>query len=53
MASSDLSAILPEEIEEQAKAAAEISMGTEVSDEDITNIKYLCEQVSPDVWRLV
>lgn len=27
------------------KEAAEISMGTEISEEDITNIKHLCEQV--------
>ena len=41
----DLSEILPEELEEQLKSAAEISMGTEVSDGDINNIKYLCDQV--------
>lgn len=28
------------------KAAAEISMGTEVSEEDINNILHLCDQVS-------
>ncbi len=44
-ASTDLSEILPEELEEQVKSAAEISMGTEVSEEDIENIKYLCDQV--------
>merc|ERR1712025_968150 len=27
------------------KAAAEISMGTEISDEDIANVSYLCEQI--------
>ncbi|XP_072034843.1 nucleolar protein 58-like [Amphiura filiformis] len=43
--STDLSEILPEELEEQVKSQAEISMGTEVSDEDISNIKYLCDQV--------
>jgi nucleolar protein 58 len=37
--------ILPEELENELKSAAEISMGTEVSDEDIDNIKDLCEQV--------
>uniref|UniRef100_A0A7M4DYS8 Nucleolar protein 58 n=1 Tax=Crocodylus porosus TaxID=8502 RepID=A0A7M4DYS8_CROPO len=42
--SSDLSDILPEEIEVDVKAAAEISMGTEVSEEDISNILHLCEQ---------
>jgi len=30
---------------ETMKEAAEISMGTEISEEDITNIKHLCEQV--------
>ncbi|XP_072180730.1 nucleolar protein 58-like [Diadema setosum] len=44
-ATTDFSEILPEELEEQLKLAAEISMGTEVSEEDILNIKYLCEQV--------
>ncbi|XP_072834804.1 nucleolar protein 58 [Pogona vitticeps] len=43
--SSDLSEVLPEEIEEEVKAAAEISMGTEVSEEDISNIQHLCDQV--------
>merc|ERR1711879_1081010 len=32
-------------VEEKVKEAAEISMGTEVSDEDILNIKHLCIQV--------
>uniref|UniRef100_A0A8D0E5V6 Nucleolar protein 58 n=1 Tax=Salvator merianae TaxID=96440 RepID=A0A8D0E5V6_SALMN len=45
-ASADLSEVLPEEIEEEVKAAAEISMGTEVSEEDISNIQHLCEQVT-------
>lgn len=44
-ASSDLSDILPEEIEEKVKEAAEISMGTEISDDDIINIQNLCDQV--------
>ena len=48
--STDLSEILPEELEEQVKSAAEISMGTEVSDEDIDNIKYLCDQVCVYWW---
>ncbi|XP_051997478.1 nucleolar protein 58-like [Xyrauchen texanus] len=43
--STDLSEILPEEIEAEVKLAAEISMGTEVSEEDITNIMHLCDQV--------
>jgi nucleolar protein 58 len=41
----DLSAILPEELEQEVKELAEISMGTEISDEDIFNIRHLCEQV--------
>jgi len=44
-AASDVSDILPEEIEQDVKAAAEISMGTEVSEEDINNIIHLCDQV--------
>ncbi|XP_076272789.1 nop5 ribonucleoprotein [Rhynchophorus ferrugineus] len=43
--SSDLSDILPEEVEEKVKEAAEISMGTEISDEDILNIISLCDQI--------
>jgi nucleolar protein 58 len=43
--STDLSDVLPEEIEEKVKEAAEISMGTEISEEDILNISHLCEQV--------
>ncbi|XP_063322281.1 nucleolar protein 58 isoform X2 [Pelmatolapia mariae] len=45
VAGSDLSDILPEEIEAEVKLAAEISMGTEVSEEDIGNIRHLCDQV--------
>merc|ERR1711983_70028 len=41
----DLSDILPEEVEEKVKEAAEVSMGTEISEEDIINIKHLCQQV--------
>lgn len=44
-ASTDFSAILPEEVEQEVKDAAEISMGTEISDEDILNVTYLCDQV--------
>ncbi len=45
VAGSDLSDILPEEIEAEVKLAAEISMGTEVSEQDIGNIRHLCDQV--------
>ena len=43
--SCDFSDILPEEIEHELKEAAEISMGTEVSEEDADNILMLTEQV--------
>merc|ERR1719438_564855 len=42
---SDLSDILPEEVESAVKEAAEISMGTEISEIDLINIKHLCMQV--------
>ena len=41
----DLAEILPEEIEGAIKAAAEISMGTEITDGDLENIQMLAEQV--------
>lgn len=41
----DMSDILDEETEEVLKAAAEVSMGTEVSEEDVLNIKSLATQV--------
>jgi len=41
----DFSAILPEEVEADLKEAAEVSMGTEVSSEDIDNIRDLCDQI--------
>jgi nucleolar protein 58 len=44
-ASADLAAILPEEIETAVKAAAEVSMGTEITEDDLVNIKLLAEQV--------
>ncbi|PVD38307.1 hypothetical protein C0Q70_00919 [Pomacea canaliculata] len=44
----DLSKILPEEVEQEVKDAAEISMGTEISEDDIMNIKFLCEQSKHD-----
>ncbi|KAK3575458.1 hypothetical protein QTP86_026853 [Hemibagrus guttatus] len=45
VAITDLSDLLPEEVEGEVKLAAEISMGTEVSEEDIFNIMHLCDQV--------
>jgi nucleolar protein 58 len=42
---SDLSELVPEDIEKMVKEAAEISMGSEISDEDEFNIKELCDQI--------
>jgi len=44
-ADTDFAAILPEDLEAVLKAAAEISMGTEISDSDIAHIHSLCDQV--------
>ncbi|XP_042435892.1 probable nucleolar protein 5-2 [Zingiber officinale] len=41
----DFSEVLSEETEAELKEAAVISMGTEVSDLDLANIKELCDQV--------
>ena len=41
----DLSGILPEDIEKDLKDAAEISMGTEISSTDETYIRALCDQI--------
>jgi len=43
--STDLSDILPEEIEAAVKNAADRSMGTEISNDDLENIQALAEQV--------
>ncbi|KAJ5105966.1 hypothetical protein NUU61_003313 [Penicillium alfredii] len=43
--SADLTEILPEEIEGAVKSAADRSMGTEISEEDLENIQALAEQV--------
>merc|ERR1712072_1224930 len=43
-ATCDLSDVLPEDIEEELKNAAQVSMGTEISDEDLENIHLLCDQ---------
>lgn len=45
MSDTDLSDILPEDVEEKVKEAAEISMGTEISEEDILNIQALCDEI--------
>ncbi|KAI1740599.1 hypothetical protein F4680DRAFT_418585 [Xylaria scruposa] len=44
-ANTDLSEILPEDLEARVKAAAEVSMGTEIGEIDLENIKLLAEQV--------
>lgn len=44
-ANTDLSSILTEEIEKEVKEAAEISMGTEINDEDESYIHTLAQQV--------
>ena len=41
----DLTDVLPEEIEGAVKAAAEVSMGTEITPDDLENIQALAEQV--------
>lgn len=45
MGATDLSDILPEDVEQKVKEAAEISMGTEISNEDIENIQALCDEI--------
>ena len=41
----DFADILDEETEQELKEAVQISMGTEISDDDIGNIQSLCDQV--------
>lgn len=41
----ELNDILPEDVEQKVKEAAEVSMGTEISEEDLSNITNLCDQV--------
>jgi nucleolar protein 58 len=43
--STDFSTILPEDLEQLVKEAAEVSMGTEIAEQDIQNITYLCDQI--------
>ena len=42
----DLSEVLSEDLEERVKEAAEVSMGSEITEEDIFNIHSLCAQIS-------
>jgi len=44
-ATTDLTDFLPEELDEEVKEASQISMGTEVSEEDLDSIQALCDQV--------
>lgn len=41
----DLSSILPEEVEAKLKEEAEISMGTDISETDLLRIGGLCDQI--------
>ena len=41
----DLSGILPEETIEEIKEVAQISMGSEISADDMLNIQLLCDQI--------
>ncbi|KAI3383389.1 hypothetical protein SNEBB_002099 [Seison nebaliae] len=41
----DFSDILPTDIETEVRRVAEISMGTEISEEDVENIRALCQQI--------
>jgi len=45
VSSTDLSGILTEDIEKEVKEAAEISMGTEINEEDENYILSLCQQI--------
>lgn len=44
-ATTEMNDILPEDVEQKVKEAAEVSMGTEISEEDLSNITNLCDQV--------
>ena len=48
-----MSTILPENIEEEVKQQAEISMGSDISEEDILNITHLCDQVQLSVHAVL
>ncbi|KAF4126381.1 nucleolar protein 58 [Geosmithia morbida] len=45
IAETDLSEVLPEELETAVKAAAEVSMGTDITEADLTNIKFMASEV--------
>jgi len=45
MSDMDFSDILPEDVEENMKKTCEISMGTDISESDVTNLSALCTQV--------
>jgi nucleolar protein 58 len=41
----DFSGILDEDVESRVKEAAVVSMGTEISEEDLSHVSSLCDQV--------
>lgn len=43
----EFSGVLEEDVESALKDAAQVSMGTEISDEDLNSIKDLADQVGP------
>jgi nucleolar protein 58 len=45
VANADLCSILPEDVAKDVKDAAEISMGTEISETDEKHILALCDQI--------
>ena len=45
VAATDYAGVLPEELENEVKQAAMISMGTEINEEDLENISMLCDQI--------
>jgi len=49
----DLSSILSPALEDQVKTAAEISMGTEIADDDIQHIVQMCDEVIFDIIQFI
>jgi len=45
IADTDLSEVLPEELETAVKTAAEVSMGTDITEDDLVSIRHCAEQV--------